>query len=508
MNSLTINSSINNNQSILDNKKYFFTTNLNNSNNIIYSFNSKNKSRNNKHNLYLPTDSNLKDNNNIRTFYNTSNNIKAHKKPSLFLNNFKKKAIKIKKDLFKKKIKEIFKNIENNENKSIFKNKEYLFEEISHDKEKVPKVKTQEQLNYYLINDFKEKEPMKIEIKKSKKNGKIDEEFDIYKAYLREKQYHKNIFLIKEYKRKNEIKIDNKIEKSDNKIIKIDNKYEKSDSLNINEKKNMKVIYKRKSKKKMTCYRPVVFYNDIYKNYYKNKEKENCENFFNKSNNNNHSFHRYDTRIKTPSKKSREIFHFNSPKKRKSSVKDTNIYNHSLSKDSNNNIFTMNNIKHFSKNENIYKEEKKKYNKYLKKLGKIRSKVYLEKIKKLEMEENNLKDDNKNNEWTEEKKIKLTELNEERLLIEIKKKNIFLDSFGIAGKNINDKEDDIDEDNFKGLKNYHMNIGMGSKYMNNLKLKIEPRYILKHFKKKTIEKYKGNKGIFFGAYNPFEKIYK
>ena len=90
------------------------------------------------------------------------------------------------------------------------------------------------------------------------------------------------------------------------------------------------------------------------------------------------------------------------------------------------------------------------------------------------MEENNLKDDNKNNEWTEEKKIKLTELNEERLLFEIKKKNAFLDSIGIIGKNANDKDNDIDEDNFKSLKNYHMDLSIGPKRIHNLKFKIEP----------------------------------
>ena len=117
------------------------------------------------------------------------------------------------------------------------------------------------------------------------------------------------------------------------------------------------------------------------------------------------------------------------------------------------------------------------------------------------MEENKLKKFCKNDDYNKENKIKLSELNIERLLLEVKKKNIFLDSFGIAGKNIKDKEDDVDEDNFNGLKNYHINLGMGATYIHNLKLKIEPRYILKHFKKKTIDKYKGNKGIFFGPHN-------
>ena len=121
-------------------------------------------------------------------------------------------------------------------------------------------------------------------------------------------------------------------------------------------------------------------------------------------------------------------------------------------------------------------------------------------MEKLEIEKNKLKEEKENNNG-KEKKLKLTEFNEEKLLLEIRKKNILIDSFGIEGNNIHNKEDDIDEDNFKGIKNYHLNMGMGATYMHNLKSKLEPRYILKNFQKKTLEKYKGNKGIYFGPNN-------
>ena len=128
----------------------------------------------------------------------------------------------------------------------------------------------------------------------------------------------------------------------------------------------------------------------------------------------------------------------------------------------------------------------------------MKSKIFVEKIKKIETEKNKLKEEN---EYSDDKKLKLVTLNEDKLLLEVRRKNAFIDSFCLVGQNINDKEDDIDEDNYKGIKNYHLNMGMGATYMHNLKYKIEPRYILKNFKKKTIDKYKGNKGIYFGPNN-------
>ena len=497
MNSFINNSIINQNYSLTNNQKYLLPFRLNDSKNKKYAYNSKNKSRNNKNIFLLITESNLKNNTtNINSFFKTSSNIKAQKNTNLFPNNSKKKPIKIKKDLFKKKMKELFKNIEENENRSVFKNKAYLFEQISHDKERTPKVKTQEQLNYYLINDFKENEPMKIEINKSKKNKKMDEEFDIYKTYLKEKQYNKNIYLIKEYKRKNEIQINK------NKKIYKNDSIDYSESLNNNDKKDDTVKFKRKSKKKLTFYRPAIFYKDIYKNYHKNKERDSHENY--KSQINVHYSHKSNNNFKSPSKQVREIFQLSASKKRKFSnthINNNKIYISKYLYNNNHTINNKTNPKYFSKNEKAYKEEKKKYNIYIRKIKKLRANNYVEQIKKLELEENKLKKFCKNDDYNKENKIKLSELNIERLLLEVKKKNIFLDSFGIAGKNIKDKEDDVDEDNFNGLKNYHINLGMGATYIHNLKLKIEPRYILKHFKKKTIDKYKGNKGIFFGPHN-------
>ena len=467
------------------NNDYIIPKNTNNLTSIILYHNNKNKSRNKNSDLLFFTESNLKEkSNNIKTFFNTSNNIgRKANLSSLYSKNYcpKPNYIKIKK-LYKKQLKELLNNLDHSKTKDIFGNKKNIFKKISYKTEKIPKVKTQEQLNYYLINDFKENVPPKIEISKSIKNRKMDDDFEIYKTLLKEKKYKKNEYLIKEYRRKNEIK----------------------SSLN----KDSEMEFKRKSKKKLTGYRPVLLYNDKYQNHFKIKEKEN-DNIFNESNKTQIHYNKSSKNkifFNTPSKKSKEILHFNSPKKRKSEIQKINFdninpYAPNYSFNNINNIHSVRLGKTNrtpNKSEELYKEQKKNYNKYLRKIKILRAKNYIDQIKKLEMEENKLKERNEKNEWIGDKKIKLTELDEDRFLLEIKKKNIFLDSFGIAGKNINSKDDDIDEDNFKGIKNYHINLGMGATYINNLKMKIEPRYILKHFKKKTIDKYKGNKGIYLG----------
>ena len=166
---------ITNEKNILDNINY-------NHNNTFY--NLKNKSRNNRNNLIFLTDTTLKDKkNNIKTFNKTLyENIK---KKNLFSNNSKKISINTKKDFYKKKIKNLLLIIEDNEKKSIFKNKEDIFNQTTFcNKEIIPIVKTQEELNYYLINDFKENLPIKLEINKSLKNRRMDEQFEEYKTLI------------------------------------------------------------------------------------------------------------------------------------------------------------------------------------------------------------------------------------------------------------------------------------------------------------------------------------
>ena len=478
------NESFNKNKSLRNKKNYILTKTLNNTNHIISSYDLKNKSRNNKFNLLLLTESNIKEkNNNLKTFFNTSNTIKIKKNKIYSRIYSNKKPNKTKKDFYKKKIKDLLIDIDNNNENNIFGKRLYIFDEINSNKDKIPKVKTQEQLNYYLINDFKDNDPPQIEIDKSLKNRRMDEEFDKYKIILNEKRYYKNISLINEYKKKENIK-----------LVKIDY----SPSLNNNNNNNSPRKYKRKSKKILTFYRPVIFYNDIYNNYYKNKEKDIQTLNESKSSKNKIIEENLSKEIK-PS------FHIKSPTIR---GKRRSVFHQTFSDSITNTSYSFkHNHIHFLKNHNfeaqseqLYRVQKKQYKKYLKNTLNLRANNFIEQMEKLEIEKNKLKEEKENNNG-KEKKLKLTEFNEEKLLLEIRKKNILIDSFGIEGNNIHNKEDDIDEDNFKGIKNYHLNMGMGATYMHNLKSKLEPRYILKNFQKKTLEKYKGNKGIYFGPNN-------
>ena len=470
------------------NDNFIISNNSNNLTSIISYHNHKNKSRNKIPNLFL-TESNIKEkNNNIKTFFNTSNNIRKKVNLSLlYSKNSHRKPIKIKKDIYKKKLKELVNNLDNNEIINIFRNKNNLFEKTNYKVEKIPKVKTQEQLNYYLINAFSDNVPPRIEIKKSIKNRKIDEEYDIYKTIVKEKKIKKNEYLIKEYKRKNEIKRNPKIE------------------LGIENKRN--------SKKKLTGYRPVLFDNDNYKIHFKIKEKG-YETILKESNKTQIETHKSlkSTLSHKISSKSSKVKNKSEDNKTNADKTKMNSLNYSFNKIHSHSSGIGKTNKIPNKSEELYKEHKEKYKKYLRKIRILRAQNYIEQIKKLEMEGNKLKKRRENNEWSNDKKLQLTELNEERFLLEIKRRNIFFDSFGIAGTNINDRDDDVDEDNFKGIKNYHLNLGMGATYMHNLKLKIEPRYILKEFKKKTIDKYKGNKGIYLGPNNKgidrLKKLYK
>lgn len=455
----------------------------------------KNKSRNNNNLLLLFTEpiKNEKKNN-LRTFSTginknlTALNLKRRKKKPFIIN---------KKEFYKKKLKTLLINIENNENKNVFKNKKLIFEKINQDKEKIPKIKSQEQFNYYLINDFKDNEPAKNEIKKSLKNKKIDEEFEIYKSFIQEKRYYHNVSLIREYQNKYHFKTEN------------------SHSLNIQNLNRLKV--KRKSKKKLTYHKPIIFNSDIYQKYSKNKEKELHHNI-NDSNKTMISIKKDRKSVmffrKPLSKDVKDFVRMISSSRDQSST-DKNNSNKKITEKRSSKKLINRNISipnksytnkypnrsisnNLNENEQIYAEQIKEYNNYIKKVYNLKSKNYIDKIKKIELEKNKIREINGDNEWSDTKKIKLVKLNEDRLLLEVKRKNAFIDSFGMAAKNINDNEDDVDEDNYRGIKNYHLNMGLGAAYLYSLKYKLEPRYILNNFKRKTIERYKGNKGIFFG----------
>lgn len=267
----------------------------------------------------------------------------------------------------------------------------------------------------------------------------------------------------------------------------------------------------------MSCYNPVVIYNELYKSYYKQKTKDNdilLFDFSNKANNKKDLDLKstkdiiYQTSLSNNSKESIS----RSPLRKKSEQQKSFSYNKNLSQninlrltnflDKNNKNYQLkyrNHIKLSNRGnyfERLYKEHKNEYNHYVKKSQELRSMTYAEEISKIEREKEELMKES--TEWEDNKRLKFLTLNENRLILEIKKKNVFLNSFGIIGKKNNGKNDDVDPENLKDVKNYHLNMGLGALYMQNLKFRIEPSYIKKNFKKKTVDKYKSNRGVFFG----------
>lgn len=470
---------------------------VNNRNRIRLPNNFKNKSRNIKSKLLL-TDSNssnekfnhfiktlLKTNNSNSNSNTNTNTINKNITP-LLLNISNKNNKNIKKIIYRKKLKELFKNIDKSGSLDYYKNKTYLFDRINFDIINIPKIKSQDQLNYYLINDFKEIELPINEINKSLRHKIIYDEFGLYKAALQEKKCIKNLNLIKEYKQKYNL------------LNEKNSSYDSSSDSN----NSISKPFVRKNKKMMTCYNPNVFFNEVYKSYHKIKENESISNDSNKTNN---------IKIIKPRKSlifqkpiftnSKEIIPFRSYKKRKSEIQKSKPKNINKSILNTSNSFSTTNISlhniklyQISNNnpyyERLYKAQKKHFKHYLKKAQNLRAKTYVDQLKKIDIE--------KEKEYKENKNINLVKLNEDELLLEIKKKNAFLNSLGIIGRKNLEIDDDVDEDNFKKIKSYHMKMGMGAFYTFNLKFRVDPSYIKKDFRKKTMDRYKGSKGIYFG----------
>ena len=110
--------------------------------------------------------------------------------------------------------------------------------------------------------------------------------------------------------------------------------------------------------------------------------------------------------------------------------------------------------------ERLYNEHKSEYDHYVKKSQELRAMTYSEEMTKIEREKDELM--RESTDCEDNKRLKLLRLNENRLILEIKKRNVFLDSLGIIGKKNNGKDDDVDSENYKDVKNYHMNMGFGA----------------------------------------------
>ena len=542
------NNKIINPDKLLSNKKknYSPTNHSNISNEIIFSYNSKNKSRNNKTNLMLLTESNSneKTNNtkNINTTNNTntSNNSKFNSNLGhIFSNITNKKAKKIKKNYFKKKLKELFDSIkiENIDNKKIiFQNKRDLLDRIKYDKIKIPRIKTQIGLNNYLINDFKESESPFYEISRSLKNRLVYDEYKFLKTLLQEQKCLYNLYNPKDYRPKYSIKNDNN-----------------SSFNNESNSNNLIKPYIRKNKKRFTTYNPVVIYKNLYKNMHIRKSNEKIFNENNKTNYSNkgkrksflfqtsllssHSKEKYpiissnrfitefQNSLSSQKYKKKYSIHsvrFNLEKEKDSSLspppKDIlpfcssirlqsnlrNSFSHNINNSNSDTKLNISNYYNKNKNNRIKKNYKLTFKERYSNESNIRYinelNNYLAKAQKLKKERS--EGDNR--------KARLIKLDENKLILEIKKKKkknkTVMDSFGVKRRNNDD--DELNFESYKDAKKFHIDMGMGSFYMNNLKMKIVPRYIKKEFKKETTEKYKGNNGIFFGTEEKIEDLIK
>jgi len=530
------NKSINQDKHLAIKKKNYSSTNHTNFfNEIISSYNTKKKSRNSKPNLILLTESNSNEktnitkNINVTTNTNTSNNSKLNKNlEHIFSNITNKNSKRIKKNYFKKKLKELFDSIklENIDYKKIiFQNKRNLLDRIKYDKIKIPRIKTQIGLNNYLINDFKEYEAPFYEISRSLKNRLIYDEFKFHRTLLQEKKVLYNLYNPKDSRPKYSINNDNNV------------------SFN-NESNNSNLIkpYIRKNKKRFTTYNPVVMYKNLYKNMHLKKANEKNFNENSKSNNKNRSRKSFLFQTSLLSSHSKEIYpinssarfiiefqkslssqkqkekypihsvKFNLEKEKDSSLspfqKDSQpvpssirlesdirkSYSHNMPNSDSDTNLNISNFFNKNKNHRIKKNYKLTFkarysnessSRYMNEFN-----DYLSKAQKLKKE----CPESDNN-----RKTRLIKLDENKLVLEIKKKKnkTVNNSFGVRGRNNDD--DDLNFESYKDVKKFHIDMGMGAFYMNNLKMKIEPRYIKKEFKKKTIQKYKGNKGVFFGT---------
>ena len=530
------NKSINQDKHLVIKKKNYSSTNHTNFfNEIISSYNTKKKSRNSKPNLILLTESNSNEktnitkNINVTTNTNTSNNSKLSKNlEHIFSNITNKNSKRIKKNYFKKKLKELFDSIklENIDYKKIiFQNKRNLLDRIKYDKIKIPRIKTQIGLNNYLINDFKEYEAPFYEISRSLKNRLIYDEFKFHRTLLQEKKVLYNLYNPKDSRPKYSINNDNNV------------------SFN-NESNNSNLIkpYIRKNKKRFTTYNPVVMYKNLYKNMHLKKANEKNFNENSKSNNKNRSRKSFLFQTSLLSSHSKEIYpinssarfiiefqkslssqkqkekypihsvKFNLEKEKDSSLspfqKDSQpvpssirlesdirkSYSHNMPNSDSDTNLNISNFFNKNKNHRIKKNYKLTFkarysnessSRYMNEFN-----DYLSKAQKLKKE----CPESDNN-----RKTRLIKLDENKLVLEIKKKKnkTVNNSFGVRGRNNDD--DDLNFESYKDVKKFHIDMGMGAFYMNNLKMKIEPRYIKKEFKKKTIQKYKGNKGVFFGT---------
>ena len=362
----------------------------------------------------------------------------------------------------------------------------------------VPKVKTQIQLNHYLINDFKESEANQAYILRSMKYQEMNEDFEEILEQLKEKRFLQNNV---------NPTYSNEKEKEDESDEDDFYYYEKIndniDNINFN---NAKIV-KKKSNPLISMYKinnsekineKSNDFNNSLKQVLINKNYDNnsIKSYLYKEQNNN--------QIDDSKSKSRKQV------KIKTQISSSNIgnststglqylrclRNHKTNRSNNKSKSQKPIFDKFEIASNLYKEHKKEYTNYLIKKQIMRGKNYSKQMALLEKEKEYYKKLDGIEGDEEYNSGKLFKLNQNELLHQMKLKYVFANSFNTM-RLFNEGDQDLDIDNPKKLK--ELCIDTQIKMVRALKREINPTYIKNKFSKTTVGQYQKSRGVFFCA---------
>ena len=404
----------------------------------------------------------------------------------------KKKKIQLTKEIENKKNK-------NNENESP-KKKMINVESILRQRTTqpiVPKVRTQIQLNHYLINDFKESEINQAYIKRSMKYQEMNDDFDEIVEQLKEKRFLQNN-VNASFHNENEKETQN-----DEDDLYYYEKINDNNHENIN-KNNIRTVKKKSNplismNNSMNSDKINDFNHSLKQILINNKNYDNSsiKSYYYKEQNNNQS---EDSKIKTRKKIKikTQISNNNSNKSASSSgIKYLRcIHNNKTSRNSKRKTSQNQLYDKFEIASNLYKEHKKEYTNYLIKKQIMRGKNYSKQMALLEKEKEYYKKLDGIEGDEEYNSGKLFKLNQNELLHQMKLKYVFANSFNTM-RLFNEGDQDLDIDNPKKLK--ELCIDTQIKMVRALKRKNNPNYIKNKFSKTTVGQYQKSRGVFFGS---------
>ena len=353
----------------------------------------------------------------------------------------------------------------------------------------VPKVKTQIQLNHYLINDFKESEANQAYIRRSMKYQEMNDDFEEILEQLKEKRFLQNN--VNTSVNNNEQEKETPSDEDDFYY------YEKINDTNIDNINNAKTV-----KKKST---PFITMSNEKINDFNNSLRQVLINSKNSDNNSIKSYH-----FKEPNSNPNEDLKEKSRKKVKIKTQVSAdvtynqaptgikylrcLHNNKAIRNSKNKTSQKQIFDKFEIASNLYKEHKKEYTNYLIKKQIMRGKNYSKQMALLEKEKEYYKKIDGNDEDEEYNSGKVFKLNQNELLHQMRLKYIFTNSFNTM-RLFNEGDQDLDIDDPKKLK--ELCIDTQIKMVRALKSQNNPNYIKNKFSKTTVGQYQRSRGIFF-----------